>query len=471
LYGNTHYYSLDVSPANHTWGAAGYSVDGSSSANDPTVYLNGDIKTVANGKLTQNEADSSWTSLSAASIGGRDALGRPSGGLYEDFAVWNQILTDDEFYALYMGESPINVRRESLVTYYPLDNIYDRLCAVSGATGLIISAQSHGVFYDRTHSDPLVQQRARARGLGRREYPYFGAAAGGTADTALSTAGAATATLVGAETTTATLSATGAAVGTLVTATNITAVLSSTGAAVGTLEGSAGAAVTTTDLSTAGAAVGTGVGARIAASVLMPHLGPEGQPSTSSAEFEGAALLAAHVSSTGAATGTLDGTVASNVVSSWLDTTGAATATATGASRVTSDLDADGAATATGATASIITANLSAAAAALGTLEAEAVSGYETADLSATGTAVGTMAGAAIIGAALSAAGAAVARLSTVEPSTGTAYLTWGAEARRVRQLQEEDDEEILTMLASMMPAIRRRHGKSYARPTIRTHR
>jgi len=276
-------------------------------------------------------------------------------------------------------------------------------------------------------------------------------APGGTTDTALSTAGAATATLVGAAYLASTLSATGAAVGTLV--------------------GDVAAAFATTDLSVAGAATVTGVGARIAASVLMPHLGPEGQPSTSSAEFEGAALLAAHVSSTGAAVGTLEGTTPSNIVAAHLDSTGAATANAAAIITQTSDLDADGAAVGTAATASILASDLSSVGAAVGSLEATAVSGYETADLSATGTAVGTMAGAAVIGAALSAAGAAVARLSTVEPSTDNAYLTWGAEARRVRQLQEEDDEEILTMLASMMPAIRRRHGKSYARPTIRTHR
>jgi hypothetical protein len=285
--------------------------------------------------------------------------------------------------------------------------------------------------------------QALLRGRPRRIFAP-GAAAGATTDTALSTTGAATATLVGAARLATTLSATGAAVGTLVgdvAGAFGTADLSTAGAAVGTL---VGAARVITDLSAAGAAVGTGATASLAAAVL---------------------------SSTGAATGTLEGTVASNVVSSWLDTTGAATATATGASRVTSDLDADGAATATGATASIITANLSAAGAALGTLEGSAVSGYETADLSAAGTATGTMAGAAIIGAALSAAGAAVARLSTVEPSTDNAYLTWGAEARRVRQLQEEDDEEILTMLASMMPAIRRSHGKSNSRSALRRSR
>jgi hypothetical protein len=81
------------------------------------------------------------------------------------------------------------------------------------------------------------------------------------------------------------------------------------------------------------------------------------------------------------------------------------------------------------------------------------------------------MAGAAIIGAALSAAGAATARGYTLERTTSNAYLTWGQEARRVRQLQEEDDEEILTMLATMMPAIRRSHGKSYSRPSLRNRR
>jgi len=74
------------------------------------------------------------------------------------------------------------------------------------------------------------------------------------------------------------------------------------------------------------------------------------------------------------------------------------------------------------------------------------------------------MAGAAIIGTALSAAGAAVARLATGEEAANNAYLTWGRVERERRRLLEEDDEEILTMLATMMPAIMRGHQRWQAR-------
>jgi hypothetical protein len=259
----------------------------------------------------------------------------------------------------------------------------------------------------------------------------FVASTAGTTDTALSTAGT--------------------AVGTLAAAANLASALSGTGAAVGTLEGSTAAVTATTDLSAAAAATVTGEGAARVAVELDADGAAVGTAATAS-------LAAANLSSTGAATATADITDAGAFATTRLDSTGAATANAVGIVTQSSDLTSTGAGTGTAATASIATAVLTSAGAAVGTLEGSAVSGYLTTDLSAAAVAVGTMAGALRAASALSAAGASTARLrgSTAEAAADTDYLTWGAQARLRQRLLDDEEEEILTMLATMLPTIRK---------------
>lgn len=171
-----------------TWVGWGITADGTASTNDPTVFQNGKRKTVGSG-LTQVGADSSYySSYSAVSLGGRSSLGRPSGGMYEDFALWDVQLTDDEFYLLEMGESPLHIQRDHLVFYFPLNDKTQTMCAVSGMEMAQLAASTHGAFYDSNHSDPRVLQFREARSPARRKYPYLGVSAGGAVSHEFTTA-------------------------------------------------------------------------------------------------------------------------------------------------------------------------------------------------------------------------------------------------------------------------------------------
>ena len=198
------------------------------------------------------------------------------------------------------------------------------------------------------------------------------------------------------------LSVAGAAVGTLATSSRTSVALSATGTAVGTL---ATSARITADLSTAGAAVGTLVG------------------------IDAGATATADLSTAGAATGTLRTAL-----------TIAATLSATGAAVGTLD------------TSSTITTALTAAGAAVGTLAGSAVTGVEETALSAAGASTTILVPAAFVAAALESSGISVATLATgVEEN---AYLTWGAQARRRRKELEDDDEEVLHLVALLAPRL-----------------
>lgn len=242
----------------------------------------------------------------------------------------------------------------------------------------------------------------------------FGPAA--SASSALSTAGAAVGTLATATRKASDLSGTGAAVGTLATANTITAVLSGTAAALGTL---ASASAVTANLAATGAATG------ILVSV---------------------STVAAALSSAGAAVGTLEGADGNQTGSAALSTVAAAVGTLAARADVYSALSATGVA--------------------VGTLEGSAVNNAVTADLSTAGVAVGTLSASLTVVADLSSAGRSTARLagSTAETVANTDYLTWGAHARRRRIEIEDDDEEVLAMVATLLPKLRRgfRHDITY---------
>lgn len=164
-----------------------------------------------------------------------------------------------------------------------------------------------------------------------------------------------------------------------------------------------------------------------------------------------------------------------------LSAAGAAVGTLATASQASADLSGAGVAVGTLATASRATANLSAAGAAVGTLAAAAVQpGVEAGDLSTAGAAVGTLASASRQSADLSAAGAAVGTLATASAqivsaalsadgvALGTldtggeesaAYLTWGSQARRRRARLEQDEEELLAIVAAIAPKLFTRKG------------
>lgn len=150
----TTYWGIDAAIDNLEWNPFGFSMDGSSSTNDPTVYDRGRKKTVGSG-LTQTGSDVSWSlSLSALILGGRSSLARVTAGLYQDFAIWNDALTDSEFEALYLGVPPSQVRPSALLTYWPLDKATGPQCKWTGNNSQALGGP--GIFYDDSIGDPQV---------------------------------------------------------------------------------------------------------------------------------------------------------------------------------------------------------------------------------------------------------------------------------------------------------------------------
>jgi hypothetical protein len=254
------------------------------------------------------------------------------------------------------------------------------------------------------------------------------------------------------------LSGSGSTVGTLNTVAFVAVNLSSTGAAIGTLEGSTGATFTTADLSSAGASTVTGAGA----ARVTAELDTDG---AAVGTLASASFGSANLSSAGAAVGTFDITDAGAYATTRLDSTGAATANAVGIVTQASGLSGTGAAANTAATATVMAAVLTSDGAAAGALAGEAISGYEETTLSTAGASTTTLVGALTIAAALSSAGASTARLrgSTAE-TADNAYLTWGAHARRLKQVLDTDDDELVELVALSLPHIMKGHKRWQAR-------
>ncbi|KIO49602.1 LamG-like jellyroll fold domain-containing protein [Nitrosospira sp. NpAV] len=125
-------------PAEGVWAPLGFSIDTSSSANDPTVYQDGVRLTVGAG-LTQSGSDSSWPVGSDTWYFGNNPGGtRNWNGSLAEVAWWNTILTDAEFYALQKGVSAEQVRPESLVRYLAMVRVADEKgLGVTGTASLL----------------------------------------------------------------------------------------------------------------------------------------------------------------------------------------------------------------------------------------------------------------------------------------------------------------------------------------------
>ncbi len=131
-------------PAASIWVPIGVSVDTALSSNNPTVYQEGVKLTVGSG-LTQVGVDTAYDVASTAwCVGNRpsDTL-RNWDGMLAEAAIWNVILTDDEFYALQKGVSPDQIRPESLIHYVPMarSGAIDKVAAPWTVTGT--AAQPH----------------------------------------------------------------------------------------------------------------------------------------------------------------------------------------------------------------------------------------------------------------------------------------------------------------------------------------
>lgn len=87
----------------------------SSATNSRFSFLNGT-------KGTENTTTAVPTSLDSTSIGmDRDTTpGNAFNGMIAEVAIWNVAISDNEMVALSRGQSPLRIRRSSLVHYWPL---------------------------------------------------------------------------------------------------------------------------------------------------------------------------------------------------------------------------------------------------------------------------------------------------------------------------------------------------------------
>lgn len=105
-------------PTLNEWHHLGISYNGSSTANDPLMYDNGSSVTVT--ELTAPSGSNLQNNSNAFLIGNRSLHDAAWNGMLAEFAIWNAILTAQEFAVLAKGASPLMVRPQALVLYYPL---------------------------------------------------------------------------------------------------------------------------------------------------------------------------------------------------------------------------------------------------------------------------------------------------------------------------------------------------------------
>lgn len=107
-----------ASPSSGSWHTIGISFDGSSSANNPVIYINGTSVTV-----TEVAAPTGAASANAAPywIGNRPSdSARNWDGDHAEFAIWNSILDATAHAALAAGDDPATIDSGNLILYVPL---------------------------------------------------------------------------------------------------------------------------------------------------------------------------------------------------------------------------------------------------------------------------------------------------------------------------------------------------------------
>lgn len=110
-----------TAPSLNAWHAVGVSYDGSSASNNPIFYLDQTKPSVT--LVSQSVGTLTNMAGVAYYLGDLSSGGAVWDGMLADFAVWNAILTDGEFFALAKGIRPYNIRPGSLAGYWPLDGI------------------------------------------------------------------------------------------------------------------------------------------------------------------------------------------------------------------------------------------------------------------------------------------------------------------------------------------------------------
>ena len=141
------------------WVAIGLSYDSDSTSNDPIIYVGGASKAITETATpTGSKANDSGTPLG---IGNRSSTSTPTIAMDGDVAetsFWDVVLTADEFAALANGVSPNRIRRQNLVSYYPLYGIASPEPDLSGSA-------NHGTVTGATQADhaPVGRYAPRPR--------------------------------------------------------------------------------------------------------------------------------------------------------------------------------------------------------------------------------------------------------------------------------------------------------------------
>lgn len=336
----------------------------------------------------------------------------------------------------------------------------------NAASNLTATGQGTGTAESKSTASSDLSSTGQATGT----LEGFEYSASSYATTDLSTTGQSTGILEGKSTSESVLSSTGQAAATAETFSITASTLSATGAATAIIAGSSVSAVT---LSSIGTATATADSKSTSESTLS-------STGAATATGTGRSTATADLSSTGQATATLQGTTTANSTAD-LDSTGQATAVVASSSRAASTLSSTGQATGTAATDSVSTAvlssvgqstgtlairsdsftSLSASGASTATLEGSQIAGAETA-LSADGTSVAIVASATIASSAMSSVGSSSAEAEIEDSSSGadTSYLTWGARAAQRASDIQRDEQEIIELIAAILPKIRLKNSK-----------
>lgn len=129
-----------------TWYHIGVVYDSSSTANDPTIYVNGSSVTVT--ELT-TPSGTLVTNSSAIDWGNRNDSARVLDGMLHSCAVWDGALSAEDFAALADGASPALIRPDILASHLEMTNTatggLDPWAGPATVTGTANQAHSKGI--------------------------------------------------------------------------------------------------------------------------------------------------------------------------------------------------------------------------------------------------------------------------------------------------------------------------------------
>lgn len=138
-----------TAPASGAWKSIGISYDASSTLNDPLMYIDGVSQSVSE---VAGPSGTVSTNSEIYMLGNKYDDANNWDGMLARFAVWDAILTVDEFAALAKGICPLQIRPQSMVEYVEMlrDNVSRKLAAPT-ITGTAVQPHPLVMFVPRRH--------------------------------------------------------------------------------------------------------------------------------------------------------------------------------------------------------------------------------------------------------------------------------------------------------------------------------